>query len=34
MYFLVKRELSDGDYVDSVMRVEFVPILPTTNGKL
>jgi len=30
----VKREVSDGDYVDSVMRIEFIPILPTTSGKL
>lgn len=29
----VKREVSDGDYVDSAMRVEFVPILPAASGK-
>jgi len=33
-FFSVKREVSAGDYIDSVMRVEFVPILPTTSGKL
>jgi len=27
----VKREVSDGDYVDSAMRVEFIPILPTSG---
>jgi len=32
--FSVKREVSDGDYIDSVMQVEFVPILPTTGGNL
>jgi len=26
--------VSDGDYVDSVMWVELVPILPAMNGKL
>jgi len=30
----VKREVSDGDYDDSVMRVEFVPVLRTATGKL
>jgi len=26
--------VSDGDFVDSVMRVEFVPIFPSTCSKL
>ena len=28
----VKREVSEREYVDSAMQVEFVPILPATSG--